>query len=123
VQVDVIVSEWMGYCLLYEAMFDSVLLASMCHLPTLLLASHLARCECIYRLPAFTSCPLPTTLYLLPSFSYLLPPTLYLLTLYLLPFTSNNLPPILYLLSSTSYPLPPILYLLSSTLYHVADSI
>ena len=26
-QVDVIVSEWMGYCLLYEAMFDSVLMA------------------------------------------------------------------------------------------------
>jgi len=26
-KVDVIVSEWMGYCLLYEAMFDSVLLA------------------------------------------------------------------------------------------------
>jgi len=26
-KVDVIVSEWMGYCLLYEAMFDSVLFA------------------------------------------------------------------------------------------------
>jgi len=26
-KVDVIVSEWMGYCLLYEAMFDSVLVA------------------------------------------------------------------------------------------------
>ena len=26
-QVDVIVSEWMGYCLLYEAMLDSVLYA------------------------------------------------------------------------------------------------
>jgi protein arginine N-methyltransferase 1 len=26
-KVDVIVSEWMGYCLLYEAMFDSVMLA------------------------------------------------------------------------------------------------
>ena len=26
-QVDVIVSEWMGYCLLYESMLDSVLVA------------------------------------------------------------------------------------------------
>ena len=26
-QVDIIVSEWMGYCLLYEAMLDSVLFA------------------------------------------------------------------------------------------------
>ena len=26
-QVDIIVSEWMGYCLLYEAMFDSVIYA------------------------------------------------------------------------------------------------
>ena len=26
-QVDIIVSEWMGYCLLYEAMLDSVLYA------------------------------------------------------------------------------------------------
>ena len=25
--VDVIVSEWMGYCLFYEAMFDSVIFA------------------------------------------------------------------------------------------------
>lgn len=26
-KVDIIVSEWMGYCLLYEAMLDSVLYA------------------------------------------------------------------------------------------------
>jgi hypothetical protein len=26
-EVDIIVSEWMGYCLFYEAMFDSVIYA------------------------------------------------------------------------------------------------
>ena len=26
-QIDCIVSEWMGYCLLYEAMFDSIIFA------------------------------------------------------------------------------------------------
>ena len=26
-QVDIIISEWMGYCLLYEAMLDSVIWA------------------------------------------------------------------------------------------------
>ena len=26
-KVDIIVSEWMGYCLFYEAMFDSVIFA------------------------------------------------------------------------------------------------
>lgn len=59
-QVDVIISEWMGYCLFYESMLSTVMCARDKWLVSLLLYYHiivsLLLCVCVTIRPPGVSC-------------------------------------------------------------------